>query len=78
MTKLPLFAYDLMKGHWEVFPFELLEKMINNKLGFTWYRANNSPPHWNLLNNFWYCFEKHEHKSTKMERDFFFTLKDDL
>lgn len=56
MKKLPLFAYNLMKGHYEVFPIELLEAMgnvgENERLGFTWCRAHTSPPHWHLLNNF--------------------------
>ena len=71
--KLPLFAYNLMTGKWEVFPFEMLKTMPNGKQGFTWDDCMKNAQYWYLLNNHWYSFDKHIQANGTPE---FYTVKE--
>ena len=59
-----------MKGKWEVFPYELLERLPDGRLGFSYVALVNNAKVWELYNAYWDRFEADSQWA-------YYTLKED-
>lgn len=63
---MKIFAYNLMRGRWEIFPYQYLRKIGRHKAAIAYY-ACMPPADQKFLNEWWYLFKTEENTRVRVD-----------